>query len=141
MLVTVLHRLAGTPAVSGTHGFQDTKQEGWYADAVTWATKNGIVDGLGNGNFAPDAAITREQLVSILYRYAKSCGYNVSASADLTTYQDNADVSAWARDAMRWAVGCGLISGRSATKLAPRESATRAEVAVMLMNFMKLIAK
>ena len=141
MLVTVLHRLAGTPDAEKTHSFTDLANGAWYAGAVAWAAENGIVDGVGDALFAPNAHITREQLAAILYRYAIHCGLDVTAAADLNAYTDGAQVSTWAQDAMRWAIAGGLISGRSAFALAPQSGATRAEIAQILMNFAKLLKK
>lgn len=140
MLVTVLHRLDGADA-SGTNSFTDVLNGKWYTDAIAWASANGIVEGLSGNRFAPNAPITREQLAAILFRYAKACGYDVSARAELTAYADAAQVSTWAGDAMRWAVASGLISGRSGAQLAPKGEATRAEVAVILMNFVQKVVK
>lgn len=140
MLVTVLHRLDGADA-SGTNSFTDVLNGKWYSNAIAWASANGIVEGLSGNRFAPNAPITREQLAAILFRYAKACGYDVSARAELTAYADAAQVSAWAGDAMRWAVAAGLISGRSGAQLAPKGEATRAEVAVILMNFVQKVVK
>ena len=140
MLVTVLHRLDGADA-SGTNSFTDVLNGKWYTNAIAWASANGIVEGLSGNRFAPNAPITREQLAAILFRYAKACGYDVSARAELTAYADAAQVSAWAGDAMRWAVAAGLISGRSGAQLAPKGEATRAEVAVILMNFVQKVVK
>ena len=141
MLVTVLHRLAGTPDAEQAHGFTDLANGAWYAGAVAWAAENGIVDGVGDALFAPNAHITREQLAAILYRYAIHCGLDITAAADLNAYTDGAQVSPWAQDAMRWAIASGLISGRSASALAPQSGATRAEIAQLLMNFAKLLKK
>ena len=140
MLVTVLHRLDGADA-SGTNSFTDVLNGKWYTNAIAWASANGIVEGLSGNRFAPNAPIAREQLAAILFRYAKACGYDVSARAELTAYADAAQVSAWADDAMRWAVAAGLISGRSGAQLAPKGEATRAEVAVILMNFVQKVVK
>ena len=140
MLVTVLHRLDGVDA-SGTNSFTDVLNGKWYINAIAWASANGIVEGLSGNRFAPNAPIAREQLAAILFRYAKACGYDVSARAELTAYADSAQVSTWAGDAMRWAVAAGLISGRSGAQLAPKGEATRAEVAVILMNFVQKVVK
>ena len=140
MLVTVLHRLDGVDA-SGTNSFTDVLNGKWYTNAIAWASANGIVEGLSGNRFAPNAPIAREQLAAILFRYAKACGYDVSARAELTAYADAAQVSTWAGDAMRWAVAAGLISGRSGAQLAPKGEATRAEVAVILMNFVQKVVK
>ena len=141
MLVTVLYRLAGSPDADAAHGFADLTRGAWYVDAVAWAAENGIVDGVGSAQFAPNAHITREQLALILYRYAQHCGLDVSAAEDLSGYADAQSVSPWAQAAMRWAVSAGLISGRSASALAPQSGATRAEIAQLLRSFAKLLKK
>lgn len=141
MLVTVLYRLAGSPDADAAHGFADLTRGAWYVDAVAWAAENGIVDGVGASRFAPNVGITREQLAVILYRYAQHCGLDVSAAEDLSGYADAQSVSPWAQAAMRWAVSAGLISGRSASALAPQSGATRAEIAQLLMSFAKLLKK
>ena len=141
MLVTVLYRLAGSPDADAAHGFADLTRGAWYVDAVAWAAENGIVDGVGASRFAPNVGITREQLAVILYRYAQHCGLDVSAAEDLSGYADAQSVSPWAQAAMHWAVSAGLISGRSASALAPQSGATRAEIAQLLMSFAKLLKK
>ena len=141
MLVTVLYRLAGSPDTGAAHGFTDLTRGAWYERAVAWAAENSIVDGVGSAQFAPNAHITREQLALILYRYAQHCGLDVSAAEDLSGYADAQSVSPWAQAAMRWAVSAGLISGRSASALAPQSGATRAEIAQLLMSFAKLLKK
>ena len=107
----------------------------YYADAIAWANANGIVTGYGNGLFGPNDAITREQMVAILYRYAQYKEYDVSASAELTAFSDAASVSGYAVDAMKWANAAGLINGVTSSKLAPGNSAARAQVASILMRF------
>ena len=125
MIVTILARLEG----------EDTSGTPWYAAGRRWAMDAGVSDGTNM-----DGRITREQLAAMLYRYAKAKGCDVSASADISAYTDASGVSAWALDAMRWAVGAGLIGGRTATTLAPQGNATRAEVAAILMRFAQKIA-
>lgn len=135
MLVTVLYRLAGEPAVVGTSEFKDVSSDAYYDQAVRWAKVNGIVTGVTEETFQPDGNITREQMAAILYRYAKYAGMDVSARADLSSYADAGQISDYAKEAMSWAVAMGLISGRSATTLAPTGCATRAEVATILMRY------
>lgn len=132
MLVTMLYRVAGEPYVSGTNDFADVAANTWYTDAVTWASKNGIVTGVDVGVFNPNGAITREQLATILYRYAEYVGEDVSARASLSRFTDTGSISAYARDAMSWAVAEGILDGRTATELAPTGECTRAEVATMI---------
>lgn len=132
MLVTMLYRVAGEPYVSGTNDFADVAANTWYTDAVTWASKNGIVTGVDVGVFNPNGAITREQLATILYRYAEYVGEDVSARASLSRFTDTGSISAYARDAVSWAVAEGILDGRTATELAPTGECTRAEVATMI---------
>ena len=138
MLVTVLWRLDGKPAPGAAGSFDDVPGGQWYSDAVSWAAANGVVEGYGNGRFGPDDSITREQMAAILYRYCAFKGYDTSKSADISRYADAESVSSWAREAMCWANGTGLITGMTETALAPKETATRAQVAMILMRFVKL---
>ena len=138
MLVTVLHRLDGTAANASGVSFSDVPAGQYYTNAVAWAASNGIVSGYSKTVFGPDNSITREQLAAILYRYAKSKGYDMSKTADLSVYTDAGTVSGFASDAMSWAVGNGLINGTSATTLSPKGTATRAQVATILMRFAQL---
>jgi hypothetical protein len=135
MLVTVLYRLEGEPAVSGASGFTDVKSGQWYTNAVIWASENSIVAGYGGGLFGVGDSVTREQMATILYRYAKYRGYGVSVSAELAGYTDAADISGWASRAMKWANAEGLVTGLTATALDPSGSATRAQVATIFMRF------
>ncbi len=135
MIITILHRLAGNPVVEG-ETFTDVAAGKYYAAPVAWASSEGIVTGYGNGQFGPDKPITREQLATILYRYAAYAGLNTGITADLASYADSAKVSSYALEAMRWAVGAGLISGVGAGKLDPAGSATRAQVAAIFTRFM-----
>jgi len=132
MLVQMLYELEGKPAVSGTANFSDVAASANYAAAVKWASDNGVVAGMGDGTFAPNANVTREQLAVILMGYAKSEGKNVSATTDLAVYADAANVSSWAEAAMKWAVASGVMTGKTATTLDPKGTATNAEVAKML---------
>lgn len=139
MIVTILHRLENQPA-SGSSTFTDVPAGQWYTNAVAWAAANGIVDGYGDGRFGPNDTITREQMAAILYRYAQFKGYDVSNTGNLSGYTDAAQVSEWARTAMGWANAQGLITGNTATTLNPTGSATRAEVATILMRFVENVA-
>ena len=141
MLVTVLYRLAEQPAVTGGSAFADVEAGQWYTDAVIWATRNGIVNGLGNGKFGTNDNVTREQMAAILYRYAQNCGYDTTARANLNGYTDAAKISAYAQEAMSWANAMGLLNGRTATTLAPNGTATRAEVAAIFHRFVENIVK
>ena len=137
MLVTILYRMDGSPEVSGSSPFDDVPDGAWYTDAVIWANDNEIVTGYGNGRFGPTDKLTREQFAAILYRYAACLGRDTSAAADLSGYQDADQVSDWALPALQWANEEGLIHGYSATKLAPKGNATRAEAATILMRFLE----
>mgnify|MGYP002579656365 CR=1 FL=1 len=139
MLVTILYRLAGEPAAEGG-GFTDVSASAYYASAVAWASQNGIVEGFEDGSFQPDAAITREQLAAVLYRYATWKGADTSASGELTDFADAASVSSWAQAAMKWAVGAGILSG-SAAGLEPQGTATRAQAAAMLVRFTQTVSQ
>lgn len=141
MIVTILYRLENEPAVTGTTAFTDVAADQYYANAVAWAAQNGIVSGTTATTFAPNNAITREQMAAILYRYAQFKGYDVSVKADLSVYTDAAQVSTYATDAMAWANGAQLITGTSQTMQTPASNATRAQVATILMRFCENIAK
>ena len=140
MVVTILYRLEGEPRVTGSSGFTDVASGAWYADPVTWAAANGIVNGVSDTEFAPNTDITREQLAAILFRYAEYKGYDVSGRDSLTGYTDRGSISAYALDAMRWAVDEGLITGMTATTIEPQGTATRAQCAAMLMRFIENVA-
>jgi hypothetical protein len=141
MLVTVLHRLEGRPAVTGTNSFSDVKSGEWYTDAVIWATANGIVGGYGNDLFGTDDPITREQMATMLLRYAEYKKYDTAKANDLAVFTDANGIASYALDAMKWANAEGLITGRTATTLAPTGTATRAEVATILMRFAENVVK
>ena len=132
MIVTILHRLEGTPAAASS-AFTDVPAGQYYAQAVGWASSVGVVNGYGDGTFQPDAPITREQMAAILCRYAQYKGVDVSRRADLTRFPDSAKVSPYAAEPMGWAVESGLITGMDG-QLAPGGSATRAQVATILMR-------
>lgn len=137
MLVTVLYRLAGEPATNKSIPFADVDTAMYYANPISWAKQNGIVNGVDENNFAPDAEISRQQLVTILYRFAKLMGKDVSVGEDtnILSYDDVNQVAEYAIPAMQWACGDGVITGRTESTLAPIGNATRAEVATMLMRF------
>ncbi len=139
MLVTVLWRLAGKP-IEGKLIFGDVEEGVWYTDAIKWASKNSIVNGVSYGVFAPNQLVTREQLAAILYRYATyRFGSEPEGAADLSGFADEAKVGTWSRDAISWANSAGIVQGSrdSAGRLwiYPQNSATRAEVAAMIMRF------
>lgn len=136
MLVTILYRLAGSPA-AGSASFTDVAQGQWYADGVAWASANGVVSGYPDGSFRPNDTITREQMAAILYQYARIQGKLDDSRADLSIFSDLDSLSAYAKEPMSWAVAQGLFSGVSADTLAPGGSTTRAQAAVILTAFSK----
>ena len=139
MLVTVLWRYAGMPK-EGSNTFSDVPNGTWYTDAVAWAAHNNVVSGTGNGKFAPNDNITREQLAVILYRYCRNQGIDVSGKASLSSFSDSAKVSSWAAESLQWAVNEGLLEG-SGGKLLPQGNASRAQVATVLARFLETIVK
>lgn len=141
MLVQMLYNMESRPACDAENAFMDVPVGQWYTDAVIWANDAKIVSGMGDGLFAPNMEITREQMVAMLYNYAKYKGYDVTASADLSKFADNASVSTWAQPAMQWAVAEGYISGMGDSQLAPQGTATRAEIASVIMRFMEATAE
>lgn len=141
MIVTILYRLEGSPAVTGTGAFVDVPAGQWYTDAVNWAAANQIVKGTSATTFAPNDSITREQMAAILYRYAQYKGYDVTKKADLSGYSDNSQVSAYAKDALAWANAAKLINGVTNTTLVPQGNATRAQVSAILHRFCDGVVK
>ena len=137
MIATILYRMEGSPRVYGTSRFGDVEAGSWYEDAVIWATQNDIVEGYTSKTFGPNDPITREQMAAMLYRYADYCRCDMSAGryVDLSKFSDMNEISDYAIPALRWAVGEEIIQGRTGKRLAPTDTATRAEVAVMLMRF------
>lgn len=140
MFVTVLHRMEGTPASASANVYNDVAAGTWYTDAVTWATSAGIVNGTGAGKFSPNASITREEMATMMMRYAKYKGYDTAAAADLANYADSYQINEWAYRAMEWANGTGMITGRTAFTLVPQGTATRAETATILVRFIQKFA-
>lgn len=136
MLVTILYRLAGSPA-AGSASFTDVAKGQWYADGVAWASANGVVSGYPDGSFRPNDTITREQMAAILYQHARIQGKLDDSRADLSIFSDLDSLSAYAKEPMSWAVAQGLFSGVSADTLAPGGSTTRAQAAVILTAFSK----
>ena len=141
MLVTILYRLDGEPAASGANPFSDVNYGQWYTDAVVWASKNGVVEGMGDGTFAPLSEITREQMAAMLMRYARYKGLDVSRANDLSGFSDAGDISDWAVPALQWANAEGLITGRTATTIVPQGYTTRAEAATILMRYIENVVK
>ena len=133
MLVTALHRLEGSPKATAAN-FTDVSNAADCCDAVSWAAESGIVNGMGDGKFAPDSSITREQIAAMLYRYSNYKKTDMSAMGDLNIFTDSAKISLWAKDAMSWANGVKIINGMGDGTVAPRGTATRAQVAQMLLN-------
>ncbi len=137
MIVTILYRMAGSPSVSGSSDFTDVAAGKWFAKAVAWAAANGIVNGYGDSLFGPNDPVTREQLAAILYRYAVYGGMTaVTLEENLGSFADTAQLSAYAIQAMNWAVGQGLING-SGNNLVPKAQATRAQVAAIIHRYLE----
>ena len=143
MLMSVLHRLAGSPQTTAQIAFNDVPGSSWYTQAVLWGASQGITSGTGNGNFNTDGQVTREQAVAMMYNFAvKYKDLTGGAGADLSGYADLNRLSGWARPAMAWAVEQGIVSGvanGSTLTLEPQRSATRAEMATMLRAFCEKI--
>ena len=137
MLVTILYRLDGEPETEIGEGFADVESGAYYEKAVAWAKANGIVNGITDSEFAPNNNITREQIASIIYRYAKYKGYDVSVGEDtnILSYEDANKISDWAVAAIQWACGAGLINGRTESTIVPDGMATRAEAAAIMQRF------
>jgi len=142
MLSTVLYRLAGAPSVQGTGTqFTDVAVGAWYDAGVRWSAETGIVKGMGDGSFAPNANVSREQLAAMLYRYAREYAkLGTNEVGDLGNFTDNDAISAWAEDGLSWAVGAGVLNGDPSGALNPGASASRVEAATMLQRFSKLLA-
>ncbi|MCD8128068.1 MAG: S-layer homology domain-containing protein [Oscillospiraceae bacterium] len=141
MIVMILYRMAGAPEVSGEFGFSDVEASDYYASAVSWAAENGIVEGYGDGSFGPDDAITRERMAAILYRYAQYKGYDTTQDdMAIREFGDYDDVSDYALEAMAWCINIGIIQGTDSATIAPQESATRAQIAAILMRFIESIS-
>lgn len=140
MSLTVIYRLAGMPkAENQINIFNDVEDGTYYYEAIIWAIEKGIVNGIGNNEFAPENLVTREQLIVILYRYAKTSGSMETENVSLSAYDDNTMISDYAREAFGWAVKTGLITGRTTSTLAPQSFVTRAEVATIMMRFYKIM--
>ena len=137
MMATILWRMEGSPVPKGKNSFTDVEAGKWYADAITWTAENGIFAGYGKDKFGPDDPITREQLAAIFYRYADYKGYNLTVKGDLDKFKDADKITDYAKTAMQWAVGSGLVKGKSGNLLDPQGTATRAEIAAMLHRFIE----
>ena len=141
MMVTLLWRLAGEPVVNYLMPFDDVDQGSWYGEAVRWAASEGIVSGVSGDSYAPNDPITREQLAVILYRFAVYMGYDVSVGEDtnILSYEDFAEISEYAIPAIQWATGSGLMRGVTDGELSPQGTATRAQIATLMMRFIESI--
>lgn len=138
MLVTILYRVEGSPRLNSDSKFTDVGASEWYSAPVIWAAENGIVNGITETEFAPNNAITREQIAAIMYRYAGVKGYDVTQGGmAVREFEDYETISSWAREAMQWAVNTKLISGKTATTVNPLDAATRAESATIIMRFIE----
>lgn len=135
MIVTILHNLEGKPEPNSTGTFSDVNSKKYYAAPIEWASECGIVSGYGEGIFRPERAISRQELAAILYNYAKYKGRDTSPRGDLSAFTDGGKVAAYARDAMSWAVGCGIINGKGDARLDPTGGGTRAEAATVLRQY------
>lgn len=140
MLATILYRMEGSPAVTAANPYSDVAADTWYADAVIWASENGIVNGYGSGKFGPTDNITREQLTAMLLRYSDYKEYDTDARNHLTSYTDAGAISAWALESVQWANAEGLVTGRTETTIVPKGSTTRAETATILMRYLEKAA-
>ena len=123
--------------MNSTKPFNDVVAGNWYTNAVVWASGSGIVNGTSATTFDPDGSVTREQIAAILYRYAKTKGWDISGASSLGTFLDGAQVSDWATRAMEWTYAEGLITGKNGGRLDPQGQASRAEVATILMRFLE----
>ena len=137
MMATILWRMEGSPAPKGKNSFTDVEVGKWYADAITWTAENGIFAGYGKDKFGPEDPITREQLAAIFYRYADYKGYDLTVKGNLDKFKDADKITDYAKTAMQWAVGSGLVKGKSGNLLDPQGTATRAEIAAMLHRFIE----
>ena len=137
MMATILWRMEGSLAPKGENSFTDVEAGRWYADAITWTTENGIFAGYSKDKFGPDDPITREQLTAIFYRYADYKGYKLTITGNLDKFEDADKITDYAKMVMQWAVGNGLIKGKSENLLDPQGTATRAEISAMLHRFIE----
>ncbi|MDY3303717.1 MAG: S-layer homology domain-containing protein, partial [Clostridia bacterium] len=139
MLVTVLYRAEGEPAVNNSIPFADVDVNSYYSSAVIWAEANGIVNGVTENEFSPDENITREQIAAIMFRYAKYKGYDVGLgeNTNILSYTDAESISEYAISAMQYAVGSGLMKGKTESTINPLDNATRAEIAAILQRFIE----
>ena len=136
MMVTILYRIAGSPAVDGAASFTDVPAGEFYTTPVAWAVENGITNGISEQLFAPGKSLTRQELVTFLYRFAGVMGYDRSATTDLSAYTDADKVQPYATQAFQWAVASGVINGTSETTLSPENTTTRAQVCIMVSRLL-----
>jgi len=141
MVVTILYRLEGQPTVSGGATFADVLPGQWYSDAVAWAQSTGVVFGYSDTAFGPQDLVTREQIAAILFRYTARKNAAVSVRSDLASFKDAGEISAWASDSIQWANAVGMINGRTPDTIVPRGTATRAELAAILMRFCEYVLR
>lgn len=141
MIVSILWRMEGKPLATSTHNFVDVKPNDYFAQAVQWAYENNITKGISDTKFGPNLTLTREQLVTLIYRYAQYKGYNTQSSVDLSTYKDYNSISKYAVEAMSWAVQNGIVNGTTPSTISPKSSANRAQLATIIMRFAKLYNK
>ena len=141
MLATVLFQLEEPEKKTADLPFADVAEGAWYAQGISWAAGENIISGYGDGRFGPDDPVTREQLALMLFRYAETLDMVTSGRDTLTSFTDSGSVSAWAREAVAWAVDSGILSGRPDGTLAPGGTATRAEAAVMLRQLVALMLR
>ena len=135
MMATVLHRLAKEPAVSYSPIFSDVPDGKWYTKGIVWCAQRGIVNGVGDGRFVPGQAVSRQQIAVMLYNYAVKMGQTAGERGDLSAFPDVGAVASWAKDAMSWAVGAGILNGSGDGRLLPEDGAQRAQVAAMIHRF------
>ena len=140
MMAQILFNMEGRPSTDHEPDYTDVYSGMWYTEAVRWASSEDIMEGYGGGLFGPDDEMTREQLVTIVYRYAGYKGVDVSELSDFTGYTDVNKIGGWALNGMRWAVGCGAVTGRTETTLNPQDTANRAEIATIIMRYCENIA-
>jgi len=141
MVAQIFYNMEGQPAVSEAAPFSDVAAGAWYNNAIAWAAKAGVSAGYGGGVFKPENDITREEFVQLFLNYAKAKGIDVSKTSDLTTFADYANISDWAKTALSWGVGAGLLGGKGGNNMDPVGNAIRVEAAQMIMNFCENIQK
>lgn len=141
MTVTVLWKIENQEYPADIEKFDDVAEGAWYADAIAWASSKGVVSGYGNGDFGPADVITREQYFTMVYNYAKAIGLDTSAKDSLKNFKDADTVSSWAKEAMQWAIGSGLVSGAGDNTINPQGDATRAQAAALMENMIRMMVK